>query len=47
MTEQLKTKRDELREKMRKHDEALLKLIPKGPVDLICKVIKDYLSQHE
>jgi hypothetical protein len=47
MDNQLTKECDELREKMRKYDEALLKLIKQGPVDLIIKTIKDYLQQHE
>ena len=47
MKKQLKKKHAELRAKMKKHDEALLKLIKQGPIELISKVIKDYLSQLE
>ena len=47
MKEQLKNQHDELRARMKKCDDALLELIKKGPVELIMKVIKDYLSQPE
>lgn len=47
MNKKLKKKHDELRDKMRKHDEALLELIRRGPIDLIYDVITDYLSQLE
>lgn len=47
MTDVLKKNHDELREKMKKYDEALLKLLEQGPIDLISQIIKDYLSQHE
>ena len=47
MSEQLAIKQDELREKMKKYDEALLKLIKQGPIDVISKIITDYLSSLE
>lgn len=47
MAELLKKKHDELRDKMRKHDEALLELLRRGPIDLISDIITDYLSQLE
>lgn len=47
MSEQLAIKQDELREKMKKYDEALLKLIKQGPIEVISKIITDYLSSLE
>ena len=47
MNEEQKKKHDELRERMREHDEVLLELLRRGPIDLISKVITDYLSQLE
>lgn len=47
MQEQLMKKHDELRDKMRKHDEALLELLKQGHRELIKKIIKDYLQQPE
>lgn len=47
MKEQLKKKHDELRSKMKKHDEALLELMKRGPIDVICEIITNYLSQPE
>ena len=44
MEKQLKKQHDELRKKMEKYDKALLELLKKGPVDLIIKIISDYLS---
>ena len=43
MKEQLTKKHDELREKMRKYDETILKLLKQGHRELITQVIKDYL----
>lgn len=37
----------DLRVKLRKQDEELLRLLKQGHRELIIKVIKDYLSQHE
>ena len=47
MQEQLKKKHNELRDKMRKHDEELLRLLKQGHRELIKKIITDYLSQRE
>ena len=47
MKTQLKIKNNELLEKLRKHDEALLKLLEQGHRDLIVRIIKDYLSTIE
>ena len=47
MKEQLQKKHSELRAKMQKYDEALLQLLKRGPIDLISKIIKDYILQHE
>lgn len=47
MGEQLKKVHDELCEKMRKYDEALLRLLKQGNRELITQVIKDYLSLLE
>ena len=44
MGKQLKIKQDEFIEKMKKQDEALLRLLKQGHRELIIKVIKDYLS---
>ena len=44
---QLKQKHDELRERMKKYDEAILRLIKQGPRDIIIQTIKDYLSSLE
>ena len=47
MSELLKINHEELREKMKPHDEALLELLRRGPIDLISEIIINYLSQHE
>lgn len=47
MEKQLTQKHDELRERMKKYDEALLKLLKQGPIDLIYEIITDYLSSLE
>ena len=47
MSETLFEKQDELRMRMRKYDEAILKMINGRTRDTILKIIKDYLSQHE
>ena len=47
MREQLTKNYEELREKMKKYDEALLELIKQGHRELIVTTIKDYLQQHE
>ena len=47
MGKQLVNKCDELKEKMRKYDEAILELIKQGHSEIIVNVIKDYLSLHE
>ena len=47
MQEQLKKKQRALRDKLRKQDEELLRLLKQGYRELIIKVITDYLSQHE
>jgi hypothetical protein len=47
MEKHLKQKHDELREKMRKYDEAILKLINQWHKDIIVQTITDYLSQFE
>ena len=47
MGKQLKKTHDELREKMRKYDEAILALIKQGHRELIINTIKDFLQQHE
>ena len=47
MREQLKKKHEEFIELIRKNDEALLDLLKLGHRELITKIIKDYLQQHE
>ena len=47
MSEQLRIKNNELLENLKKHDEALLKLLKQGHRDLIVRIIKDYLSSFE
>ena len=47
MREELKKTHAELREKMKKYDEALAKMINVRTRDTILKIIKDYLSQPE
>ena len=47
MQEQLKKKHKELRDKMRKCDEELLRLLKQGHREIILRVITDYLSQRE
>ena len=47
MQVQLKKKQISLRDKLRKQDEELLRLLKQGHRELIIKVITDYLSQHE
>jgi len=47
MKEQLKKKHADLRVKMKKHDEAILKLLKQGHKEIVIRVIKEYLSQHE
>ena len=47
MREQLKKNHDELNEKFKKYDEALLGLLKQGHRELITKIIKDYLSSLE
>ncbi len=47
MKEQLKKKHSELREKMKKHDEAILKLIKKGHKEIVIRILTDYLSSLE
>ena len=43
MVKQLMKKQDELYEKHKKQDEALLRLLKQGHRELIIKVIEDYL----
>ena len=40
-------KHDEIIEKLKEQDKALLELIEQGHRELITQVIKNYLSQHE
>ena len=47
MGTQVKIKRDEFYEIMKKQDEYLLRLLKQGHRELIIKVIKDYLSTIE
>lgn len=47
MKTQLNIKHEELLEKMRKHDEELLKLLKQGHRDLITQVIKVFLLLNE
>ena len=47
MGDKLKKTHVELRDKMRKYDEALIKMINVRTRDTILKVIREYLSQHE
>ena len=47
MGKQLKIKQDEFIEKMKKQDEALLRLLKQGHRELIIKTITDYLSTIE
>ena len=47
MKTQLNIIHDELLEKMRKHDEELLKLLKQGHRALITQIIKDYLLLDE
>ena len=47
MSKQLKKTHDELRDKMREYDEAILALLKQGHRELITQVIKDYLLLHE
>ena len=44
MKKKLKKKHGELREKMKKHDEAILKLLKQGHRDIIIQTLTDYLS---
>ena len=47
MGKQLKIKQDEFIEKLKKKDEALLRLLKQGHRELIIKVIEDYLLLFE
>ena len=47
MKEQLIKKHEEFCDKMRKQDEALLRLLKQGHRELIAQTIKDYLSLVE
>lgn len=47
MEYQLTKDYDELREKMKKYDEAILKLIKYGYKDIIVRTVTDYLSLLE
>ena len=47
MSELLKKNHDEVHEKMRKYDEALVQMINVRTRDTIKKILKDYLSQNE
>ena len=47
MEKHLEKKHDELRERMKKYDESLLKLLKQGPIEVIAQIIKDYLSSYE
>ena len=47
MREKLMESCDELYEKIKKQDEALLRLLKQGHRELIIKTIKDYLSLSE
>ena len=47
MGTKLMIKHDELRDKMKKYDEALLELLKQGHRELITQTIKDYLSSLE
>ena len=47
MQEQLMKTHDELRDKMKKYDEAILELLKRGHRTIITQTIKDYLSQPE
>ena len=47
MKTQLNIKHEELLEKMRKHDEELLKILKQGHRDLITQVIKAFLLLNE
>ena len=44
MKEKLMKKHGELREKMKKHDEAILELLKQGHRDIIMQILTDYLS---
>ena len=43
MVKQIRKKQDEIYEKLKKQDEALLRLLKQGHRELIIKVIEDYL----
>ena len=47
MKTQLDIKHAEWLEKMRKHDEELLKLLKQGHKEIIARIIRDYLSSCE
>jgi hypothetical protein len=47
MLNQIEKKYDEFYEKMKKQDEALLRLLKQGHRELIIKVIEDYLLLFE
>ena len=47
MGTQLEKKHNEIREKMKKYDEIILKLLRQGHKDLVAQIIKDYLSSYE
>jgi hypothetical protein len=47
MKEKLKKQHAALREKMEKYDQALLKMVNVDTIDIIIKVLTDYLSQPE
>ena len=47
MRKELRKKHSELREIMRKYDEAILEMLNPRTRETILKIIKDYLSQHE
>ena len=47
MREQLMKTHKKLREKMKKHDEAILKLLRQGHEKIIVQIISDYLSSLE
>ena len=47
MVKQLRKNRDEIYEKLKKQDEALLRLLKQGHRELIIKTIKNFLQQHE
>ena len=47
MGEQLKKTHEELLNRMKKYDEALVQMINVRTRDTILKILRDYLSQHE